>query len=162
MRGLGFLSPLRYKKPCKAKSLALHHLVLESEPLKLQTPTTDRDRAMALARPTTVSRVRSSSSRASAASSSSAAFGTEPSSWGTPLQPQDEKKANDLAFDSVAVNKADIEVPNHPVDVSSWECGLGRFLNRSAEKRPPEVSLALPTPRSTFYPLREESPVDFR
>ena len=78
------------------------------------------------------------------------------------LQPQDEKKAKDLAFDSVAVNKADIEVPNHPVDVSSWGCGLGRFLNRSAEKRPPEVSLALPTPRSTFYPLREESPVDFR
>ena len=59
-----------------------------------------------------------------------AAFGTEPSSRATLigeqpnpwdlLQPQDEKKANDLAFDSVAVNKADIEVPNHPVDVSSW------------------------------------------
>ena len=55
-----------------------------------------------------------------------------------------------------------IAAPNHPVDVSSFLGGVGRFLNRSAEKRPPEVSLALPTPRSTFYPLREESPVDFR
>ncbi len=65
-------------------------LVLRSDPLKLPTPITDRDR--------TVSRRSEPSSRATL-------IGEQPNPWDL-LQPLDVT--------------SDIEVPNLPVDVSSW------------------------------------------
>ena len=38
------------------------------------------------------------------------------------------------------MRRADIEVPNHPVDMDSWECSAGY-------------------PRGTFYPLSDAAPV---
>ncbi len=83
-------------------------LVLRSGPLKFPTPTTDRDR--------TVSRRSEPSSRATL-------IGEQPNPWDL-LQPP-------------RMWRADIEVPNHSVDVSSWEWS------------------ACYPPRSTFYPLSD-------
>ena len=65
-------------------------LVLRTAPLKFPTPTTDRDRTV---------------SRRSEPSSRTALMGEQPNPWDR-LQPR--------------MRRADIEVPNLPVDVNSW------------------------------------------
>ncbi len=87
-------------------------LVLRTAPLKFPTPATDRDR--------TVSRRSEPSSRA-------ALMGEQPNPWDL-LQPR--------------MRRADIEVPNLPVDVDSW--------GRSACY-----------PRGSFYPLSDGPPTRY-
>ncbi len=112
-------SRLRYPAVHLAAQLvnrrSVHHgpLVLVTAPRKTPTPTIDRDR--------TVSRRSEPSSRATL-------MGEQPNPWDL-LQPQDVT--------------SDIEVPNHPVDMSSWG-GSACY------------------PRSTFYPLSDGVSIHIR
>ena len=93
-------------QPANRRSVQHGPLVLVSEPRKFPAPTIDRDR--------TVSRRSEPSSRATL-------MGEQPNPWDL-LQPQDVTSRH--------------QVPNHSVDMSSWE-GSACY------------------PRSTFYPLSD-------
>ena len=114
------LTRLRYPAVRLAAQLvnqrSVHHgpLVLVTAPRKTPAPTIDRDR--------TVSRRSEPSSRATL-------MGEQPNPWDL-LQPQD-------------VTSRHIEVPNHPVDMSSWG-GSACY------------------PRSTFYPLSDGVSIHIR
>ena len=110
---LSYSAVLLAEQPIDQRSVQHGPLVLVSEPRKYPAPTTDRDR--------TVSRRSEPSSRATL-------MGEQPNPWDL-LQPQDVT--------------ADIEVPNHPVGMSSWG-GSACY------------------PRSTFYPLSDGVSIHIR